>query len=75
VTFGRHLRELRQRAGLSQTELAAASGLHHTAISQLERIRGRSMTLETLVRLAQGLGVQPGEIVDCYVASDDRPGR
>jgi transcriptional regulator with XRE-family HTH domain len=72
VTFGQHMRELRQRAGLSQDQLAAATGVNRTFISQIERIAGRGMTLETLVRIAPALGVSAGTIIDLYVVSEDR---
>ena len=39
MTIGEYLRELRQRAGLSQTEVAAALGVGQPSVSKLE---GRS---------------------------------
>lgn len=57
------MRELRAREGISQDGLAHASGIHSTSIGRLER-GGREPRLTTILRLAQGLGVEPGELVD-----------
>jgi transcriptional regulator with XRE-family HTH domain len=65
MTFGDLLREARLDQGLSQDALAAAAELHHTHISLLERGR-RDPTLETLVRLARGLGVTPSALIADY---------
>jgi transcriptional regulator with XRE-family HTH domain len=74
MTFGQHLRGMRHGAGLSQGDLARASGLHRTHISLIERwSQGRGMTLETLVRLSAGLDIAPGTLLDTYIVSDDRP--
>lgn len=61
--FGERMRELRAREGISQDGLAHASGIHSTSIGRLER-GGREPRLTTILRLAQGLGVEPGELVD-----------
>ena len=61
--FGIRLKTLRTAAGLTQEALAEASGMHPTYVSNCER--GYSApTLETLLRIARGLGVRPGELVD-----------
>ncbi len=52
--FADVLRQLRERAGLSQEALAAKSGLDRTYISLLERGQ-RQPTLKTLARLAEAL--------------------
>ena len=54
--FAENLRQARDRAGLSQEALADACDLHRTEISLLERSK-RSPRLETIVILAQGLGL------------------
>ena len=59
---GGQLRALREAAGLSQLQLAAASGLTHEAISRLET--GRCWPKAATVRsLAQALGVEPERFV------------
>jgi transcriptional regulator with XRE-family HTH domain len=54
--FAENLRQARDSAGLSQEALADACDLHRTEISLLERSK-RSPRLETIVILAQGLGL------------------
>ena len=62
---GTRLRELREAAGLTQLQLAAASGLTHEAISNLETGK-RSPLAATVGALAQALRVEP----ERFVASD-----
>jgi transcriptional regulator with XRE-family HTH domain len=63
VAFGRRLRELRAEHGLSQDQLAERTGMHPTAIGRLER-GVREPRLTTILRVARGLGVQPGALLD-----------
>ncbi|MDE3179718.1 MAG: helix-turn-helix transcriptional regulator [Acidobacteriota bacterium] len=53
---GMRIREIRVRKGLSQTELEKISGLPRSHISRVEGAV-RTPTIETLERLAKGLGV------------------
>ena len=58
---GNWLKELRQRAGLSQIELAARLELkYYTFISQVETGYGRVPT-ESMEAWAEALGVKPAE--------------
>ncbi len=59
--FGRRVREARLAAGMTQEALAEASGLHPTYISNVERAYS-GPNLYAIVRLAEGLGVNPGEL-------------
>jgi DNA-binding XRE family transcriptional regulator len=61
--FGRRVRELRAREGLSQDGLAHTSGIHLTSIGRIER-GGREPRLTTIQKLAKGLGVEPGELTN-----------
>ncbi len=63
VAFGLRLRELRAEQGVSQDQLARKTGIHPTAIGRMER-GGREPRLETILRLARGLGVRPGKLVE-----------
>jgi transcriptional regulator with XRE-family HTH domain len=61
MAFGGRLRQERVANGLSQAQLAEASGIGKTYISQIENAsmgRGRShnLTLETAAALARPLG-------------------
>jgi transcriptional regulator with XRE-family HTH domain len=61
--FAQNLRSHRERSNLSQEALADACHLHRTEISLLERCK-RSPRLETLVILAEGLGLSsPAELL------------
>ncbi|MBX3618098.1 helix-turn-helix domain-containing protein [Nitrosomonas sp.] len=60
--FGKVLRELRNRTGLSQEQLGLECNLDRTFISLLERGL-RQPTLTTLFVLAHKLNVSPVEIV------------
>ena len=54
--FGKELRRLRRRSGLSQENLAARAGLSPEAVSLLERGR-RSPRMTTMRLLAEGLSL------------------
>ena len=58
--FAGRLRELREAKGLTQTELAARTGLTTDGIAKLER-SDRGPTWETVIALCQALGVAVGE--------------
>lgn len=68
--FALQLRALRNKANLSQPELAEAAGLAVSTIRQFEYGR-REPTYETLVKLAQGLGVS----LSAFDPPEDKPAR
>jgi transcriptional regulator with XRE-family HTH domain len=60
--FGSVVREFRQRAGITQEDLAESAGLHRTYISLLERgLRNPSLTV--IGQLASALQVSMAELV------------
>jgi len=61
--FGDRMREVRKREGVSQDGLAREADIHPTSIGRLER-GGREPKLTTILRIAHGLGVEPGELLD-----------
>lgn len=61
--FGLKVKEVRLSKGLTQEQLAEATGLHSTFISNVER-GYRVPTIVTLLRLAEGVGVDAGALVD-----------
>jgi transcriptional regulator with XRE-family HTH domain len=63
VAFGRRVRELHNQRGISQDDLSRASDIHPTAIGRFER-GAREPRLTSILRLADGLGVAPGELLD-----------
>ena len=62
VLFGRALRDIRNKRGLSQETLAFESGYHPTYISQLER-GVKSPSLRTIISLATALDTSGSEIL------------
>jgi transcriptional regulator with XRE-family HTH domain len=60
--FGRRLREVRQRKGLSQERLAERAGLHRTYVSGVERGE-RNISLLNIERLAVALGVAMSDLM------------
>jgi transcriptional regulator with XRE-family HTH domain len=62
VEFGKRVRARRERLGLSQMALAEEVGLHFTYVSSVERGE-RNISLHNIVRLAEGLDVDPGTLV------------
>jgi transcriptional regulator with XRE-family HTH domain len=60
--FGRTLRLARQRAGLTQEELAERADLHRTYIGGIERGE-RNVALLNLVKLAHAFGIKPAELL------------
>jgi transcriptional regulator with XRE-family HTH domain len=63
LTFGHRLRELRATHGISQDRLSQETGIHSTAIGRYER-GDREPGLRSILRLAEGLGVRPGRLLD-----------
>jgi transcriptional regulator with XRE-family HTH domain len=61
--LARNLRRLRQDRDWSQEELAHQTDIHRTYVSDLERAR-RNPSIEVIERLANGLGVKLGELLD-----------
>ncbi len=59
---GRNLRAYREARGLSQEVFAHRLGVHRTYMGGLERGE-RNLTLQSLERLAEDLGVDPVEFV------------
>jgi transcriptional regulator with XRE-family HTH domain len=63
VRFGGRVRELRQKAGLSQEAFADHCGLDRTYISGIERGK-RNVSLENLKVLAKGLNVTLSRLLE-----------
>lgn len=59
--FADNVRLAREKAGLTQEQLAWAAGLHQTEIARIEGGR-RNPGLDTIFKVAHGLGVAPGAL-------------
>lgn len=62
VRFGKRLREVRTRKGISQEKLAELAGLHRTYVSSVERGE-RNISLVNIESLANALGVPMAELM------------
>jgi transcriptional regulator with XRE-family HTH domain len=60
--FGRRVRQRRLELGLSQEAAALRCGIHWTQLGKVERGQ-RSLRLETIVKIAAGLDIDPGNLV------------
>jgi len=63
IVLGDRVRARRAALGLSQMALAERIGLHFTFVSSVERGE-RNLSLQSLLRLAEGLEVNPAQLVD-----------
>lgn len=64
--FQANLVRHRKLAGLSQDQVGIRAGLHRTEIGDLER-GARLPRIDTLIKVAGALGVEPGELVSGVV--------
>jgi transcriptional regulator with XRE-family HTH domain len=63
IAFGKVLKRYRAARGFTQEQLAWETKIERAFISELERgLKGPSLL--TILRLAQALGVEPGELVN-----------
>jgi len=67
--FGKRLRERREQAGFSQTEVAKQTGIIQRDLSLLERGKKQALWAGTLLRLAEALGCS----LDYLVGRTDDP--
>lgn len=71
VEVGIRIRELRRLLGVSQAAFATSVGMASANLSKIERGK-MNLTLETMVRIARGLDVQP---IDLFTTPTDRSER
>jgi transcriptional regulator with XRE-family HTH domain len=69
IKLGLKIKELREKAGLTQEELAFISNLHRTYIGMIERAE-KNITITTLFKISNALGVSIKEIMQDF---DDKP--
>jgi transcriptional regulator with XRE-family HTH domain len=61
--FGANLRGLRLEKGISPRQLGSVAGVSHDTIYRIETAR-QMPKVTTLFRLAGGLGVRPGDLLE-----------
>ncbi len=61
--FGERVRQRRLEMALSQEAAAVRCGIHWTQLGKVERGQ-RSLRLETIVKIAAGLEIEPGKLVN-----------
>lgn len=61
--FAENVRVAREKAGLTQEQLAWAAGLHQTEIARIESGR-RNPGLDTVFKVARGLELAPAELFE-----------
>jgi transcriptional regulator with XRE-family HTH domain len=62
--LAKRLRELREKAGWTQQQLAMAAGLSLSLVTRIEQGAREDPRLSTLRALADALGIGVGELVD-----------
>jgi transcriptional regulator with XRE-family HTH domain len=67
--LGDRIRERRHELQLSQEAMADQIGIHWTFLGQVERGQ-RNLNLHNLVKIAHGLGLDPGELASGLPAPD-----
>ncbi len=68
--LGERIRAHRESLGLSQESLAYECDVHWTFLGQVERGR-RNISLHNLLKIAYGLDVDPGDLVEGLQPPDD----
>jgi transcriptional regulator with XRE-family HTH domain len=61
--FGKKVRALRERKGVTIEEFANTSGLHPTQLGRIERGENNP-TISYIVLIAEKLGVKPSELLN-----------
>jgi transcriptional regulator with XRE-family HTH domain len=72
ITIGRRIREVRQKRGMSQAELAKHVGVAASTISQVESEQ-ILLSLPALIKAAQVLEVSTGALIDGQLEKGARP--
>lgn len=62
--FGARVREQRERKGMTQEQLGIASGVASSTVSHIENGRRGNVSLSRIMRIADALGCEPGDLVN-----------
>lgn len=72
TAFGRVLRRLREKAGLTQEQLGFEAELRRTYVSILE-LGQQQPSLTTILRIAQALKLSPGKLLSLVHSELKKP--
>lgn len=72
VIFARNLLFFREKQRMSQSELEKNSGIKREYISKLEHHELKNPTINTVAKLADGLGVLPEDLIYNEITSSNR---
>ncbi len=64
IVVGRRIKEVRQKAGFTQEELAENSGVDYKYLQTMEGKNPPNLKLETIEKLAQALKISPAKLLD-----------
>lgn len=65
VIFGKRLKELRLKRGLSQEALAERAGIHRNYLGGIERGE-RNVSLSSILKIAAALKVKPTKLLEKF---------
>lgn len=65
-----NLRQLREQAGMTQDQLADATGLHQTTVSQLETGRNKNPEYRTVSAIAKALNTTADVVADAIAQTE-----
>jgi transcriptional regulator with XRE-family HTH domain len=73
--LSQRIKALRERAGLSQQEMAERGDLSVSLVAKLEQGKKADPRTSTLLALASALGVNPGTVIDDLFPPGEEPDR
>jgi transcriptional regulator with XRE-family HTH domain len=62
IQFGKKIRAVRKKLGISQEELGFRAGIHRTYVGSIERGE-QNISIDNIHRLAKALKVEPKELL------------
>lgn len=69
TTFGQNLQHYREKANINRLALAGITGVHYSHLSKIENDL-QTPNLDTVLKIAKGLGITGSELLQGLVAKD-----
>lgn len=63
MTIGQHIKSIRKRQGIKAIDLAQMAGISQGYMSKIERDKCLNLTLDTLAKIANALGISVVKLV------------